>query len=117
MALPFRSSEDRSEGTARSQSSTQRPECAEIEITEATDGLSKEALLRSPRCCPLHTTLTTTIGITFCRRLLTDAKEGIVVQLKLLDLMIRNQDEAVPMGAKARADLTNHVARLRRFPC
>jgi hypothetical protein len=43
---------------------------------------------------------------------LTDAKEGIVVQLKLLDLMIRNQSEAVPMDAKARADLIDLMARI-----
>src|SRR4029453_2098271 len=54
----------------------------------------------------------TTVGITFCKRLLTDAKEGAVVQLKLLDLMIRNQSEAVPMDAKARADLIDLMARI-----
>jgi hypothetical protein len=43
---------------------------------------------------------------------LTDAKEGVVVQLKLLDLMIRNQSEAVPMDAKARADLIDLMARI-----
>jgi hypothetical protein len=43
---------------------------------------------------------------------LTDAKEGAVVQLKLLDLMIRNQSEAVPMDAKARADLIDLMARI-----
>jgi hypothetical protein len=42
---------------------------------------------------------------------LTDAKEGAVVQLKLLDLMVRNQSEAVPMDAKARADLIDLMAR------
>ena len=35
-----------------------------------------------------------------------------MVQLKLLDLMIRNQSEAVPMGAKARADLIDLMARI-----
>jgi hypothetical protein len=43
---------------------------------------------------------------------LTDAKEGAVVQLKLLDLIIRNQNEAVPMDAKARADLIDLMARI-----
>jgi hypothetical protein len=52
------------------------------------------------------------VGITFCKRLLTDVKEGAVVQLKLLDLMIRNQSEAVPMDAKARADLIDLMARV-----
>jgi hypothetical protein len=41
---------------------------------------------------------------------LTDAKEGVVVQLKLLDLMIRI--DAVPMDAKARADLIDLMARV-----
>jgi hypothetical protein len=41
-----------------------------------------------------------------------DAKEGIVVQLQLLDLMIRKEDEAVPMDAKARADLIDLMARI-----
>ena len=50
--------------------------------------------------------------VTFCKRLLTDAKEGAVVQLKFLDLMIRNQSEAVPMDAKARADLIDLMARI-----
>jgi hypothetical protein len=43
---------------------------------------------------------------------LTDAKEGIVVQLQFLDLMIRKKDEAVPMDAKARADLIDLMARI-----
>jgi hypothetical protein len=43
---------------------------------------------------------------------LTNAKEGAVVQLKLLDLMIRTQGEAVPMDAKARADLIDLMARV-----
>jgi hypothetical protein len=43
---------------------------------------------------------------------LTNAKEGAVVQLKLLDLMILNQSEAVPMDAKARADLIDLMARV-----
>jgi hypothetical protein len=43
---------------------------------------------------------------------LTDAKEGAVVQLKFLDLMIRNQDETVPMDAKTRADLIDLMARI-----
>ena len=52
------------------------------------------------------------IGITFCKRLLTDAKEGIVEQLKLLDLMIRNQSEVVAIDAKVRADLVDLMARI-----
>jgi hypothetical protein len=35
-----------------------------------------------------------------------------VVQLKLLDLMIRNQSEAVPVDAKARVDLIDLMARV-----
>jgi hypothetical protein len=52
------------------------------------------------------------IGITFCKRLLTDAKEVIMVQLQFLDLMIRKENEAVPMDAKARADLIDLMARV-----
>jgi hypothetical protein len=52
------------------------------------------------------------IGITFCKRLLTDAKEVIVVQLQFLGLMIRKENEAVPMDAKARADLIDLMARV-----
>jgi hypothetical protein len=54
----------------------------------------------------------TTIRITFCKRQLTDAKEGIVVQLQLLDLMIRNQSEVVAMDAKVRAGLIDLMARI-----
>jgi len=74
------------------------PECAEIRITERPD-LSKQALLS------LTSLLSTPNGpedhgrITFCKRLLTDAKE-VIVQLQLLDLMIRKENEAVPMDAK-----------------
>jgi hypothetical protein len=52
------------------------------------------------------------IGITFCKRLLTSAKEVIVVQLQFLDLMIRKENEAVPMDAKVRADLIDLMARV-----
>jgi hypothetical protein len=43
---------------------------------------------------------------------LTDAKEVIVVQLQFLDLMIRKENEAVPMDTKARADLIDLMARI-----
>jgi len=42
---------------------------------------------------------------------LTDAKE-VIVQLQLLDLMIRKENEAVPMDAKARADVIDLMARI-----
>src|SRR5215831_18258622 len=67
---------------------------------------------RSPYCCPRHTTPKNTVGITFCKRLWTHAKEGAVVQLKLLDLMIRDQSEALPLDAKIRADLIDLMARI-----
>ena len=51
------------------------------------------------------------VAITFCKRLL-DAKEVIVLQLQFLDLMIRKENEAVPMDAKARADLIDLMARI-----
>ena len=50
--------------------------------------------------------------ITFCKRLLTDAKEVVVVQLQLLDLMMRNENEAVPLDAATRADLIDLMARV-----
>jgi hypothetical protein len=50
--------------------------------------------------------------ITFCKRLLTNAREVVVVQLKLLDLMIRKENEAVPMDAATRADLIDLMARV-----
>ena len=50
--------------------------------------------------------------ITFCKQLLTDAREVVVVQLKLLDLMIRNESAAVPMDAATRADLIDFMARI-----
>jgi BMFP domain-containing protein YqiC len=43
---------------------------------------------------------------------LTDAREVIVVQLQLLDLMIRKENDAVPMDAMARADLIDLMARI-----
>ena len=35
-----------------------------------------------------------------------------MVQLQFLDLMIRNENEAAPMDAKARADLIDLMARI-----
>jgi hypothetical protein len=43
---------------------------------------------------------------------LTDAREVVVVQLQFLDLMNRKESEAVPMDAKARADLIDLMARI-----
>ena len=50
--------------------------------------------------------------ITFCKRLLTDAREVVVMRLKFLDLLIRKEDEAVPMDAAVRADLIDLMARV-----
>jgi hypothetical protein len=50
--------------------------------------------------------------ITFCRRLLTDAREVSVLQLQFLDLVIRKENEVVPMDAAARADLIDLMARV-----
>ena len=50
--------------------------------------------------------------ITFCKRLLTDAREVVVVQLQLLDLMMRNENGAVPLGPSTRADLIDLMARI-----
>jgi hypothetical protein len=66
----------------------------------------------SRRCWPHHWTLRIAFTITFCKRLLTDAREGIVMQLQLLDLMIRKENEAVPMDATTRAELIDLMARI-----
>ena len=50
--------------------------------------------------------------VTFCKRLLTDAREVVVVQQQLLDLMIRAENGAVPMDATTRADLIDLMARV-----
>ena len=50
--------------------------------------------------------------ITCSKRLLPDAREVIVVQLQLLDLMIRKECRAVPIDATTRADLIDLMARV-----
>src|SRR5271166_2995009 len=50
--------------------------------------------------------------MTFCRRPLADAKEVIVVQLQLLDLMIRNESNPVSLDAATRADLIDLMSRV-----
>jgi hypothetical protein len=50
--------------------------------------------------------------MTLCKRPLADAREVIVVQLQLLDLMIRKGSGAVSMDAATRADLINLMARV-----
>ena len=50
--------------------------------------------------------------ITFCKRLLTDAREVVVVQLQLLDLMIRNESAVVSTDATIRAELIDLMARV-----
>jgi hypothetical protein len=42
---------------------------------------------------------------------LTDAREVVVVQLQLLDLMIRKENRTVPMDAATRTDLIDLMAR------
>ena len=49
--------------------------------------------------------------ITFCKRPVADAREVVVVQLQLLDLMIPKECGAVPMDAATRADLIDLMAR------
>jgi hypothetical protein len=50
--------------------------------------------------------------VIFCKRLLTDAREVVVVQQQFLDLMIRAENGAVPMDATTRADLIDLMARV-----
>jgi hypothetical protein len=52
------------------------------------------------------------ITITFCQLLLTDAREVIVVQLKLLGLTIPEESGIVQMDAMVRADLIGLMARI-----
>ena len=86
-------------------------DCAETKIAERAY-LSREALLSlaslivSPPASEDHVT------ITFCKRLLTDAREVVVVQLQLLDLMIRKENGTVPMDAATRTDLIDLMARV-----
>jgi hypothetical protein len=50
--------------------------------------------------------------ITFCQLLLTDAREVVVVQLKLLGLTIPEESGIVRMDAMMRADLIDLMARI-----
>ena len=50
--------------------------------------------------------------ITFSRRLLMAVREVVVVQLQLLDLMIRKESAPVPISAAARGDLIDLMARV-----
>jgi hypothetical protein len=50
--------------------------------------------------------------ITFSKRLLTHTREVIVVQLQLLDLMIRKESGPVPIDATIRSDLIDLMARI-----
>jgi hypothetical protein len=49
--------------------------------------------------------------IIFCKRL-TNAKEVVVVQLQLLDLVIRKECRVVPTDEATRADLIDLMARV-----
>src|SRR3984893_15233511 len=73
--------------------------------------------VRKPSCLSLHwsphnSTPKTLFTITSCKRLLTDAREIVVVQLQFLDLMIPKECGAVPMDAATRADLIDLMARV-----
>src|SRR5215831_11292644 len=50
--------------------------------------------------------------ITFCKRLLTNKREVVVVQLELLDLMIRKECRVVSTDEATRADLIDLMARV-----
>jgi len=47
--------------------------------------------------------------MTFCESALADAREVVVVQLPLLDLMIRKECDAVSMGVATRTDLIDLI--------
>jgi len=50
--------------------------------------------------------------IIFCKQLLTDVREVVVVQLQFLALMIRKESDVVPMGAAIHSDLIDLMARV-----
>ena len=50
--------------------------------------------------------------MTFCKRPLADAREVIVVQLQLLDLMIGRECDAVSLDAATRIELIGLMARV-----
>jgi hypothetical protein len=52
------------------------------------------------------------LTISFCKRLLPDAREVVVMQLQFLDLLIAKEDGAVPLDAAVRADLIDLMARV-----
>src|SRR5215470_11478657 len=52
------------------------------------------------------------LTISFCRRLLPDAKEVVEMQLQFLDLLIAKENGAVPVDAAVRADLIDLMAHV-----
>ena len=52
------------------------------------------------------------LTISFCKRLLPDAREVVVMQLQLLGLLIPKEGEAVPLDPAVRADLIDLMARV-----
>ena len=86
---------------------------AEIQIAERPQ-LSKGALLSLAPLIASQLDSKDHIHDNLCKRLLTDAREVVVVQLQFLDLMIRKKDLAVPLDAVTRADLIDLMARGER---
>ncbi len=86
------------------------PESAEIKISQQPH-LGKQALLSlaSLIARQLDSTQST---MSFGDRALAEAREVVVVQLQLLDLMISRECGAVPMDAATRADLIDLTARV-----
>ena len=82
------------------------PDCTAIKIADQVHPLSKESFTSFSHVVafsmPLQGDRTTTI--TFCQLLLTDAREVVVVQLKLLGLTIPEESGIVRMNAMMRAD-------------
>jgi hypothetical protein len=52
------------------------------------------------------------LTISFCKRLLPDAREVVEMQLQFLDLLIAKENGAVPLDAAVRADLIDLMARV-----
>jgi hypothetical protein len=52
------------------------------------------------------------LTISFCKRLLPDAREVVEMQLKFLDLLVAKENGAGPLDAAVRADLIDLMARV-----
>src|ERR1700745_1586191 len=83
--------------------------CRDHDLATATPQWASPAISRFIDRLTTRLTLST---ISFGDRALAEAREAVVVQLQLLDLMISRECGAVPMDAATRADLIDLIARV-----